>query len=192
MLITEEELKKYTCSLEGKFMQQFRNDYLDIQESMFDPGSYNTNDILDFLLDYPEVNDKSKQYFYFMCMKTFKDVSVALQKKYNAKFGIISCGTEIYNSYACAHGNLLINCNGIKHSFGCNKCKFSDHLLYCTEQRHKSYMAFNKQITKQRFEQLIKLSPSELEQTPEFNGAIYAQINSLIEHIYKLKEKSNA
>jgi len=190
MYLTEEQLKKYSCKLEKKFFNDYLKEYhwyptLNMYEL------YDSNEMLEFLFDYPEVNDKSKQYFYFMCMKTLRDVPLALQKKYKIKFGLVNCGNEIYNSYGCAHANLLINCNDVKQSFGCDKCKFSHHLLYCTELRHKSYMAFNKEVTKQRFNELIKMSPEELQTTPEFNGGIYARINSMIEYIYRLKDNGS-
>ena len=195
MKLTEEQLKKYTCKLERKFFNDFINEYQrDTMDEWFYsnnyamPHLYDSNSMLDFLFNYHEVNDKSKQYFYFMCMKTFGDVPPSLQRKYKNKFGLDNCGTEIYNSYACAHSNLLINCNDIKQSFGCDKCKFSHHLLYCSGQRHKSYMAFNKEVTKQRFNELTKMSPEQLQAAPEFNGGLYAKINSMIEYIYRIKD----
>lgn len=197
MLLAEEQLKKYTCKLEKKFfidfLSEYQKEYMDewFESKDYDiPQLYNSNDMLEFLYSYPEINDKSKEFFYFMCMKTFGDVPITLSKKFKVKFALINCGTEIYDSYACAHSNLLIHCNDIKQSFGCMKCKFSHHLLYCTDLRHKSYMAFNKPVTKQRFEQLIKLSPEELQKVPEFVPTIYNNINSQIEYIYKLKDNA--
>lgn len=188
MYLTEEQLKKYSCKLEKKFFQEFLEEYKTDWRSTFNKDNmYDSNAMLQFLFSYPEVNDKSKEYFYFMCKKTFNDIPSTLSKKYETKFGLINCGNEIYNSYGCAHANLLINCNDVKQSFGCYKCKFSHHLLYCSELRHKSYMAFNKEVSKKRFDELIKMTPEQLESTSEFNGGIYTRINSLIEYIYRLK-----
>lgn len=191
MYLTEEQLQKYACKLERKFIAAFMEEYKDNWYNHFNTqGLYDSNDMLKFLLDYSEVNDKSKEYYYFMCMKTFNDVPSTLSKKYKIKFGLVNCGNEIYNSYGCAHSNLLINCNGIKQSFGCDKCKFSDHLIFCTEQRHKSYMAFNKPITKQRYHEIIAMSPEQLATIPEFNAEIYAQLTTRIEYIYRLKDNA--
>lgn len=188
MYLTEEQLQKYACKFEKKFFNDFLLEYKDNWINHFNKdGLYDSNDMLEFLFSYSEVNDKSKEYFYFMCMKTFSDVPSTLSKKYKIKFGLVNCGTEIYNSFGCAHANLLINCNDVKQSFGCDKCKFSHHLLYCSDLRHKSYMAFNKEVSRQRFEELTKMTPEQLQSTPEFNGGIYARINSLIEYIYRLK-----
>lgn len=189
MYLNENQINQYTCKLGKKFFEDFKKEYPTRWWHSKENNDilYSTNDMLEFALTYSEINDKSKQYYYYMCKKTFADIDPKLEKKYNIKFAVFDCGNEIYNSFACKHSNLLINCNGIEHSFGCYKCKFSDHLLYCTDIRHDSYMAFNKKVTKERFDQLIKLSPQELEKVEEFDLRIYTRINSLIEYIYKLK-----
>lgn len=190
MYLTEEQLKKYSCKLERKFYQEFLDEYRNNMwfDQIIQKEMYDSNDMLKFLFDYPEINDKSKQYFFFMCMKTFGDVPKDLIKKYTLKFALNNCGKEIYNSYACTNSNLLIGCNLVKDSFGCNNCKFSDHLIYCSNCRHCSYMAFNKEVTKARFNALIKMSPEKLQKTPEFHAGLYAEINAKIEYIYKVKE----
>lgn len=186
MYLSEEQLKKYSCKLEKKFIEDFLEEYR--SRVWFDQTDlYDSNDMLEFLYGYPEVNDKSKQFYFYMCMKTFNDVPKNVQHKYYNKFAHSGCGKEIYNSYACSNSNLLIDCNDIKNSFGCNNCKFSHHLLYCDNIRHKQYMVFNKEVTRQRFNELISLSPEKLQSVPEFNPILYAKINSKIEYIYKLK-----
>lgn len=49
-------------------------------------------------------------------------------------------------------------------------------------------MAFNKPISKFRFNELIKMSPEELQKTEEFNLSIYSTVNSMMEYVYRLKE----
>lgn len=184
MQITEEQLKKYTCNLEKKFMEDF---FKENQEEFILGDLIDTNKMLEHLNSYSEVNDKSKEFYYILCRKKFKDVPINLIKKYEKKFGLKNCGLDLYNSFGCYNSNLLIDCNEIHNSFGCIKCKFSKHLLYCDGIKHQDYMVFNKKVTPKRFSELIKLKPIELKKTPEFNSTIYNKINVKIDFIYRLK-----
>ena len=182
MLINEEQLYKQTCGLSRKFLSAYN-------EENGEPwnNEYDSNDLLDFLFDYPEINDKAKQRFFYICMNEFNDVPKILKELYLLKFGIKNCGTCIDNSYACTNCNVVSDCNLLTDSFGCVKCKFSDHLIYCTQQRHKSYMAFNKEVSRKRFKELIKLSPEELTKVPEFDDKIYTLVNNYAKTANKLK-----
>lgn len=184
MQITEEQLKKYTCKLQKKFMEDF---FKENQKEFMSNNLIDTNKMLEHLYSYQGINDKSKEFYYIFSRKHFKDVTTDLIKKYENKFGLKNCGLDLYNSFGCYNSNLLIDCNDIHESFGCVKCKFSKHLLYCDEIKHEDYMAFNKKITPQRFSELIKLNPTELKKTPEFNMGIYVKVNFKIDFIYRLK-----
>ena len=185
MLIDEEQLKKQTCGLSRRFLSDYKEEN---GEPFY--NEYDSNDLLDFLFDYPEINDKAKQRFFYICVNEFKDVPKTLKELYLLRFGIKNCGTYIANSYACSNCNAIVDCNLLSDSLGCSKCKFSDHLIYCTDQRHKSYMAFNKDVTKKRFKELIKLTPEQLKNTPEFNSYIFENINSQIENYFKVKNNA--
>jgi len=186
MYLTKKQINNYTCKLEEKFFKDFNDEEISLIKTY--DNSYDTNAILHFLINYPEVNDKSKQYFYFLCVRKFKDVPWDLRQQYEKKYALKYCGDEIYNSYDCSLGNLFIDCNSLKQSFGCYKCKFSHHLLYCTNLRHKCYMAFNKPVTLKRFKELTRLNAEKLKTQPEFDKEIYNKINSSIEIIYKDKD----
>ena len=180
MLIELKTLKQQGCNLTNKFI----NDYKKEAIFVFENDMYDTNELLSFLYNYPEINDKSKEFFYHLCRLKFNDIPYKLSMQYQKKFGLTNCGPNIYNSYGCSNSNLLLNCNGISKSFGCSNCKFSNHLLYCENMRHKTYMAFNKPVSRARFKELIALTPEELQNTPEFNAAVFTKINSLNEYIF--------
>ena len=185
MFLTKEEINRYTCKLRQNlipiYCQEKGIDYEKVEGA-------DSNDILRFIKDRNDLNLKSKQFFFYLSYKMTDDLDVSLAIEFLKMFAIKYCGPDIYDSLGLTHCNMIISSNSLEDSYGCYHCKFSDHLIYCKDQRHKSYMAFNKEITKERYEELSKLSPYELEKQPEFDPVIYAFVNNLMERIYRIRD----
>ena len=187
MILTREQFDKYTCAFSKKFISDFLKEQKGVLKYIEEV--YDSNSLLEFLLDYPEVNDKSKEYYYLICVKTFNDIPQKLSKKYLGKFKLSNCGNDIYNSYDCSDSDELIDSSGIKKSRGCYNCKDSNHLLYCKDVRNRSYVVFNKYVSKERFNELKKMNLDQIKEEPEFNQNIYDKIKNKLKDLYKNKEK---
>lgn len=170
MYLTKKEIDKFACSMERRFLRDYETE--NGPGSLVDDG-YETNDLLRFMLHYPEANDRTKQRYYYLCKRILGDVPTDLTKEYNKKFGISMCGLNVHDSYFCTLCDVISGCRGLKHCFSCSDCRFSDHLLFCHGQRHASYMAFDKKVTKKRFAELSKMFPEELRKQPEYDGALF-------------------
>lgn len=177
MKITKNELEKFATKLTPKFFRELDVIYGE------DASEFNVEDILLYMFYFSEITPKDKQFIYFKIMKNHK--INYLEKLYLNSFKLIRCGKRIYNSFYATNSDLLINSIGIVESIGCKNCKFSKNLFYCTNQINKENMAFNKEVSEDRFKELINMPLKDLKKAPEFDQKIYMQLNKLINFVYR-------
>lgn len=82
---------------------------------------------------------------------------------------------NIFNSDWIVKSDKLNNCYTCYNCIQCNNC------LYCYCIAGKDYMAFNKPVTKERFEELKKIYNEDytlLKKVPEYNSRLYRELES--------------
>jgi hypothetical protein len=64
---------------------------------------------------------------------------------------------NIFRSDNIFNSNCLRNCSRIENSYFCAHCNNSAYLMFCTDGRGDTYMIFNKQVTEERFNEVLEL-----------------------------------
>lgn len=64
---------------------------------------------------------------------------------------------NIFRSENIFHSNCLRNCSRVENSYFCAHCNNSAYLMFCSAGRGDTYMIFNKQVTEERFNEVLDL-----------------------------------
>lgn len=184
-MVTYKEMALYSCEFKDTLIDYLNSKYkLDIKTSGI-PAPL----LMEEVYWNNGISTTQKQYIYYLIRKKhskeFKDNMINMPA---LGWDWHRCGINIYDCCNLVECDWITKSYNIKYSHWVNRCSNCDHLLFCNDISCQSYMAFNKPVTKEKFNQLNKLSLTELKRQPEFDNKIYKTLRK----IHKLlKEKSH-
>lgn len=162
--------KIYSCEKAQSIIDYFNNNF-NIKKGL------HPNTILEELNNIYSSIDVC-QYLYYIFRTKFKK-EFKTKREWNFfgyRYNFFNTGGAIYKCSDIIESNYITKSSYIKYSSYVNRSCYCDHLLFCNNLSHKSYYAFNKPVTPERFKELISLSLTDLKKQPEFNLSIYKML----------------
>lgn len=95
-----------------------------------------------------------------------------MQDCYDTYESAFDCEVQ-HECHACNRGKFLIGCSvcyDVNNLYYCEMCHNSEHLFGCIGLRHKKYCIFNKQYTKEEYEELVPKIIEHMKNSGEWGG----------------------